>query len=330
MKYLVGVTDYVNPPFDVEAAAFPEAEFVNLGSEDEKEFSDDVLDRLDALVVWHAHIGPYTAERLAQAKIVVRYGVGFDGINVKSLDDKGIVFCNTPDYGTEEVADTACAMILNLQRKVSIYDFACREYKSGWQENVLPPLRRTNKQTLGVLGVGRIGTAVINRMRGFGYDIIGYDPYVPSGHDKAIGYKRFYKLNEFLTNCDVLTIHCPLNDETRGLIDDRFVSSMKPGAALVCTSRGPVIKDLDCLYESIQSGKLSAVALDVLPEEPPSFSAPLIKAWKAQEEWLRGRLIINPHSSYFSDDALYEMRFKAAETTRLCLVDGIIRNQIRA
>jgi phosphoglycerate dehydrogenase-like enzyme len=327
MKYKVGVTDYVEAPHDVEQEAFPEAVFVYLGFEDDTEFDSELLSELDAILVWHANIGKKTASNMKQGSIVVRYGVGFDNVDIKILTDARIPFCNTPDYGTEEVADTTCGMILNIQRKISAYDFASRTFGNGWQEHIRPPLRRTNKQTLGVVGVGRIGTAVINRIRGFGYRILGYDPYQPSGHEKAIGYIRSHSLQQLLTESDIVTVHCPLTNETQGMIDDDFIASMKKRAALVNTGRGQVIADFDCIEKHLRSGHLSAAAFDVLPLEPPPFDIPLIRAWKENEDWLVGRLIINPHTSYYSEDALYEMRYKAAETARLYLTKNIIRNQ---
>jgi len=328
MKYRIGITDYVQAPYNVEMEAFPDVEYIFLNSEDESDFDQSTLAGLDALIVWHAHVGECTAKALKKGSIVVRYGVGFDSIDIAALSKEGVPFCNTPDYGTEEVADTACGMILNMQRKIASYDFACRNYQSGWQEHVQPPLTRTNKQTLGVVGVGRIGTAVINRMKAFGYRIIGYDPYQPSGHEKAVGYERKQYLKNLLEESDVVTVHCPLNNETRGLINDEFIATMKSGSMLVNTGRGQVLLDLDCIEKHLRSGHLSAVSFDVLPQEPPSFDHPLISAWKNNEEWVVGRITINPHSSYYSEQALFEMRYKAAETIRIFFKEGLLRNQV--
>ncbi|NOY72907.1 MAG: C-terminal binding protein [Gammaproteobacteria bacterium] len=328
MKYRIGITDYVRPPYDVEGQAFADAEYIFLNSEDEREFDPMVLAGLDALITWHAQIGELTAKRLVKGKIVVRYGVGFDSIDIQALHAERIHFCNTPDYGTEEVADTASGMVLNIQRKINSYDLACRSYSSGWQEHVQPPIKRTNTQILGVVGVGRIGTALINRLRPFGYQILGYDPYQPSGHEKAIGYQRRYHLADLLAESDIISVHCPLNGETRGMMDDDFISMMKSGAALVNTGRGQVLSDFDCLEKHLRSGHLRAAAFDVLPAEPPPPNHPLIKAWKDNEPWIAGRLIINPHTSYFSEEALFEMRFKAAETTRMFFEEEVLRNQV--
>lgn len=330
MAYQVGVTDHVRPPYTIERDAFSDAEFVFLGATQEGLIEPSALQKLDALIVWHMPVTWITAQHLSRCRIVVRYGTGYEKVDIPSLDRAGIPFCNTPDYGTEEVADTACGMILDLQRRISSYDAVSRKFSGSWQENIQRPIRRTGTRTLGLIGVGRIGTAVINRMKAFGYRIIGFDPYQPSGHEKAVGYHRMSTLDELLSASDIVSIHCPLNDETRGLINSETLALMKRGASLVNTSRGAIILDLLCLAAALRSGALGSVALDVLPTEPPAADDPVITAWKNRESWLDGRLIINPHSAYYSEEALYEMRYKAAETVRLLLVEGKIRNRISA
>ena len=330
MAYQVGVSDHVRPPYTIEQDAFSDAQFVFLDADQEGLIEPSTLQELDALMVWHMPVSWITAQHLGRCRMVVRYGTGHENVHIPSLDRAGIPFCNTPDYGTEEVADTACGMILDLQRRISSYDSAARKFSGGWQENIQRPIRRTSSRTLGLIGVGRIGTAVLNRMKAFGFRVIGFDPYQPSGHEKAAGYRRVPTLDELLSASDIVSIHCPLNDETRGLINSATLALMKRGASLVNTSRGAIIADLQCLAAALRSGALGSVALDVLPTEPPPADDPLITAWQNRESWLDGRLIINPHTAYYSEEALYEMRYKAAETVRLLLVEGKIRNRITA
>ena len=326
-RWQVGITDHVVPPADIEAEAFPEADFHFLGDWRADASARAEWQRMDAMLVWHWVVDRDTVALLDRCRIVVRYGVGYDLVDVQALADRPIPFANTPDYGTEEVADAACGMILTVQRQLLAYDRAARTYGEGWQEHALTSQQRTNCQTLGVLGVGRIGTAVINRMKPFGYRILGYDPYVPSGHEKAVGYERTYSLDALLAESDLITVHCPLTEETRGMIDARFLGRMKDGAALVNTARGRILAGLDCLEEALRSGKLSYVFLDVLPDEPPT-AHPLLAAWRADEPWLAGRLLITPHVAYYSRQGWREMRYKAAETARMYLLDGVLRNRI--
>ncbi len=326
-RWVVGITDHIVPPADIEEAAFPEADFRFLPDWHTGQEARRAWQQADALLVWHWVVDGQTAGLLDRCRIVVRYGVGYDLVDVAALAARDIPFCNTPDYGTEEVADAACGMILAIQRQLLAYDRACRHYAEGWQENLLHPQHRTAKRTLGVVGVGRIGTAVVLRMKPFGYRILGYDPYKPSGHEKAVGYQRTESLEELLAEADIVTIHCPLTEETRGMIDAAFLGRMKPGSALVNTARGRILADLDCLHEALRGGRLAYAATDVLPDEPPE-DHPLLAAWREDTEWLRGRLLITPHVAYYSEQGWHEMRYKAAQTARMCLVDGRLRNRI--
>lgn len=325
--WVVGITDKVVPPADIEQEAFPEARFIFL--RDWRESAEAFADwrRVDALLVWHWKLRSDSVRLLERCRIAVRYGVGYDNVDVAALAGRDIPFANTPDYGTEEVADTACAMILAAQRKLIGYDRACRNFRTSWQDNVLNPLRRTSKQTLGIIGVGRIGTAVINRMKAFGWRIVGFDPYQPSGHEKAVGYIRMNSLAELLGEADIVSCHCPLTPETRGMIDRTFLARLKPAAAIVNTARGGLLDSLDCLEEALRSGRLAAAFLDVLPEEPPG-DHPLYQAWRGDADWLRGRFVVNPHTAFYSEEAWYEMRYKAAETIRRYLLEGRVRNRI--
>lgn len=326
-EWVVGITDHVMPPADIEQLGFSEAHFVFLGDFREENRWKNDWRRVDALLVWHWHVDRETVDLLDRCRIVVRYGVGFDAIDPVALASRNIPLCNTPDYGTEEVADTACAMILALQRKLVVYDRIARHFDTGWQENVLHPHHRTSTCTVGLIGVGRIGTAVVNRLKPFGYKIIGYDPYLPSGHEKAVGYQRVHHMGELLERSDIVSLHCPLNHETAGMVDAGFIARMQPGSSLVNTARGGILDNLDIIEAALREGHLAAAAFDVLPDEPPHDHA-LIKAWRDDLDWLNGRLIINPHTAYFSEEGWYEMRYKAAETAKIYLIEGRLRNHI--
>jgi lactate dehydrogenase-like 2-hydroxyacid dehydrogenase len=295
----VYITDFVQNP-DVELAI--------LGDALVAELSDDVA----VLLVWHERIDDTYVERLPALRGVVRYGVGYDTLDLACLHRRGIVACNTPDYGTEEVADTALAMILNIARGVSRYDVLCRQLRgSSWQENTLPSVRRTSDVSLGVIGAGRIGGSVILRANALRFRTSFYDPYKERGYEKLLGARRVASLEELLAESDIVSMHAPLSAETTGMVDERFLSAMKPGASLVNTARGAIVKDLEIFHEPLRSGRLNCVALDVLPHEPP-LQTPLLSAWKAREEWLDGRLVINPHTAFYSSAAFRDMREKAA------------------
>ena len=327
-RWVVGVTDHMMPPLDLEAAALgPEFELDFLDARREEELDPVRLERLDALLVWSVPVTARSIPHLTRCRLVVRFGVGYDKVDVAALSTAGIPFANNPDYGTEEVADHALALILSLQRRLWEHDSRARSYTTRWQTNTLSPLRRSSAATVGVVGVGRIGTALGNRLKPFGYRILGHDPHQPAGHEKAVGYTRVRHLDELLAQADIVTLHCPANSETRGMIDAARLERFKPGAILVNTARGDLLDGLDGLEAALRSGRLAAAGLDVLPAEPPA-AHPLLDAWRAREEWLAGRLVVTPHNAFHSDEAGVEMRRNAAETVRLFLEEGVLRNRI--
>jgi D-3-phosphoglycerate dehydrogenase len=327
-RWVVGVTDHMMGPPTLEAEVLEGiAEIDFFDNRREEGLDPERLARLDALLVWATPLTRRSIPHLKRCRGVVRYGVGYDKIDVAALTEAGIPFANNPDYGTEEVADHALGLILSLQRRLWEHDARARTYTTSWQNNTLTPLLRGAGATVGVVGVGRIGTAVVNRLKPFGYRILGYDPHQPPGHEKAIGYRRVRHLDELLAESDIVTFHCPANAETRGLLDADRLARFKPGAILVNTARGELLAGYDALEAALRSGRLAAAGLDVLPTEPPQ-PHPLLDAWRAREDWLTGRLVITPHNAFHSDAAGIEMRRNAAETVRLLLEDGVLRNRI--
>jgi D-3-phosphoglycerate dehydrogenase len=327
--FLVGVTDHPAPSLDIEQAVLgPKIRLVRFDAKHEDELDPARLAELDGLLAWNLNLTARTAAHLGRCRIVTRFGVGYDKIDVAAFEQVGIPVSNNPDYGTEEVADSAVALILSLQRRIPQHDDRARAYRDSWQSNVLAPLPRSRNTTIGVIGVGRIGTAVINRLKPFGHTLLGYDPYQPSGHEKAIGYQRVDQLEQLLAAADIITLHCPLTPETRGLINAASLEKLKPGAILVNTARGKLVDSLDSIEAALRSGRLASAGLDVLPDEPPRPHS-LLDAWRQRAPWLDGRLVITPHVAFFADQAWIEQRSKAAETVRIGLLEGRIRNRVR-
>ena len=184
-----------------------------------------------------------------------------------------------------------------------------------------PLLRRLSVQTFGVVGLGRIGTAAALRAKALGFRVVFYDPYLPNGTDLAIGVGRAPTLPELLRQADVLSIHAPLTRHTRGLIGRAELELLPRGAVVVNTARGPIL-DLDALGPLIRSGQIAGAGLDVVPVEPPVEPVPeLLRAYRAREPWLEGRLIVTPHSAYWTPEAARDIRVKSAETMRAALTD---------
>jgi lactate dehydrogenase-like 2-hydroxyacid dehydrogenase len=284
----------------------------------------------DGIVVSRIPIDANVVPHLKRARIVVRNGVGFDIVDLKACGDAGIAVCNVPDYGTTEVADSAIAMMLAFARGIGVYDAALRaDLKTGWSHLHNVTTRRLRGACFGVIGLGRIGTAAALRARAFGMQVAFYDPLLPNGAELSFGFTRTRTLAELLGIADVISIHTPLTTETRGLISAAAVAAMKPGAHLICNARGPIC-DTAALLEGLRSGKLAAVGLDVLPKEPATPDDPLVAAWQANEPWIRGRVLLNPHVGFYSPDAFVDLRRKAIETAYDYLRDGKLANCVNA
>ncbi|HYD69813.1 C-terminal binding protein [Azospirillum sp.] len=265
---------------------------------------------------------------MERARVVVRAGVGYDNVDLELAGQLGIAVCNVPDYGTTDVADHALAMLLTLTRGTAMYDEALRrDPVAGWRFDGPPLMRRLRGQVFGVVGLGRIGLAAALRARAFGMDIAFYDPYLPTGAELALGFRRVPRLADLMAGSDVVSVHTPLTPETRGLIGEAALAAAKPGLILINTARGPVV-DLDALHAALASGRVAGAALDVLPVEPLArdLDHPLIAAWRGQESWIAGRLLISPHSAFYSPASIHDLRRKSAEVLAAALGEGRLVN----
>ncbi|CAH1654634.1 MULTISPECIES: C-terminal binding protein [unclassified Chelatococcus] len=265
--------------------------------------------------------------QMERAKIVVQAGVGFNHIDIEACAARGIPVCNTPDYGTMEVADHAIALMLSLIRGVTAYNNRLMTRDDAWStlSLPLPPVRRLAGQMLGIVGLGRIGTATALRARAFNMDVAFFDPGVPAGQELALGLRRVDHLEDLLGMADVVSLHCPLTTQTERLIDDRAIARMRPGSVLINTARGGIV-DLDAVERGLRSDRLCAAALDVLPREPLDRRHPLIAAWTAAEPWLEGRLILTPHAAFYTPESLADMRRLAMVAAVDFLREGRLRS----
>jgi len=261
-----------------------------------------------------------------RCQIVVRSSTGYDNIDLAGWSARGVPVCNVPDYGVSEVADHAIALMLSLTRgTVAYHDALLRQGAPGWRLDVAPLVRRLRGGVFGVVGLGRIGLAAANRAAGFGMEIVFYDPYVATGFELAVGFRRVNRLSELLAISDVVSLHTPLTHETERMIDAAALAAAKPGLVLVNTARGRVV-DLDALYAAIKRGQVGGAALDVLPQEPFDQTHPLIAAWLAQEPWIKGRLSLTPHAAFYSAASMLDMRLKALEVLLTYLREGRLMN----
>lgn len=325
---MIYITDYIENP-DLEASVVGQ----HLCS-----FSDREVDykKITILLVWHFTVNENSLKKFPNVKAIVRYGVGFDNIDLEYCRENFIKVFNNPDYGVDEVSDTALSMIMSLSRCIESYNIKSRELvlfpnkAKPWQENTDNRAKRLKALALGLIGVGRIGSSVAIKMKSIVGEIHFFDPEVVSGYEKVLGATRHYSLKDLLATSDIVTIHSPLSSSTRELINEDFIESMKDGSILINTARGGILKSHDCLYQGLISGKLSGVGLDVVPQEPPLFKDhdDFLSAWIKNDERFRGRIIINPHTAYYSEDSYQEMRIKAATSALNALKDKQTSNRI--
>jgi lactate dehydrogenase-like 2-hydroxyacid dehydrogenase len=328
MSWTVVVPDRLNPPADVEQAVFGElASVVTLGAKTESELIGKIEDA-DAILAWHdLRWSSDVLATLRRCKVLVRVGVGFDNVDLDAAAARAIVVCNVPDYGTHDVADHAMALLLALARGLPGHDRAVRAGPQDWRWGVTPTFRLTDK-TLGLVGLGRIGTATAVRAKAFGMRVVFYDPYRPAGWDKAIGIERVHSLADLAAESDVVSLHVPLTSETRNMISTPFFRAAKHGMSLVNTARGPVV-DWAAFSAAFRDGVVASAGFDVLPDEPLDRNDPLLAAWIANDSAVRDRLVITPHAAFYSLEAMAEMRRKAAEEALRVLRGEAAFNRVR-
>lgn len=272
----------------------------------------DAVSEMDVVSLWHhLTVDAATLERLSRARALVRVGVGFDNVDLEAAGRLGIPVVNIPDYGTNDVADHALALLLALSRGLQRYETELRrDMRIGWDPAVGGALRRLTGRRLGLVGFGRIGAAVAHRARAFGMQVSFFDPYLPAGIEKAWQVTRAGSLDLLLRNSDIVSLHTPSTAETRGMINARTLSSMPAGAILINTARGDLV-EIEAVAESLRAGRLGAFGTDVLPQEPPEATG-LFAAYSADEDWLRGRLVLTPHAAIQAEECMLEIRRKAA------------------
>lgn len=260
-------------------------------------------------------------DRSPRLRLVLRHGIGFDNIDIEYAGRLGIIVCNVPNYGVEEVADTAMAHILALFRQTTYMHTAVLEGKqlNGYEDycTTAKSARRVRGKILGLIGLGKTGIAVALRARVFGFHVIFYDPYTSHGLDKAIGgLERYSSVGDLISKSDCVSLHCMLTKETKHMINANMFKLFKRGSFLVNVSRGTLVEE-DALAKALKEGRLGGAALDVHEHEPFSYhESPLKEA---------PNLICTPHIAWYSKESYMELRSSAIQTMKLALnsVQGV-------
>ena len=260
-----------------------------------------------------AHQLPAAAiAKLTRCRVIQQGGVGYGHVDLAAAAARGIPVLNTPDYGTTEVADHAVALALNLLRGVQAYDRRLRRSNDSWDARQLKVVRRLGGVRVGIIGLGRIGTAAALRFQAFGMKVGFYDPYLPVGAQLSFGFERFNTLEALLRRSDLLSVHALLSAETRHMLDAKRLALLPEGAVLVNTARGGIV-DWSALHDLLKSGHLGAAGIDVFEQEPLDRRDPLIAAWAAGEPWLDERLVLTPHCAFYSTASIRDIRRLSAQ-----------------
>jgi lactate dehydrogenase-like 2-hydroxyacid dehydrogenase len=317
MKYLVIIPDRIKSNADIEKKVLNNSDVELFGAVESKQIPDSIWEKCNAVLAWHEI--QYDRELLSKmknCKVIVRVGVGYDNVDLKAAEDFGIMVCNVPDYGTDDVADHAMGLMLSLCRGLFIYNDSAKNGIWKWEPG--NDLRRIKGSTLGIIGLGRIGTAVALRAKSFGLNVRFYDPYKPYGYEKAFSIERDESLFDLAKNSNIISVHTPLTNETKMMINKRFFASCNKNTIFINTARGQIV-NLDDLYEAMIDDQVLFAGMDVLPVEPADQNHPLIKEWLTNNGIIKNRIIITPHSAFYNQDSYVEMRRKAAEEVKRVL-----------
>jgi D-3-phosphoglycerate dehydrogenase len=302
-QYKVVITDFGEPDYTLEseviAASGLDIELVRLNARTPEELIPAVVDA-DALIVQWVKITRQVIEQLNHCKVISRYGIGVDMVDLAAATERGIPVCNVPDYCIEEVSTHTMAFVLALNRHLLAQHIHIRSGKWGGAPGGAPS--RLSGQVMGVVGLGRIGREVARKARGLGLRVLGHDPYLKPETVTALGIEPV-SLEDLLRASDYVSLHCPLTAETRHLIGPAQLALMKPSAYLVNMARGPIV-DQGALYQALASGAIKGAALDVLEQEPPAPDEPLLKL---------DNVIFTPHAASWTLEAVVQLR---RETTQ--------------
>jgi D-3-phosphoglycerate dehydrogenase / 2-oxoglutarate reductase len=312
---LVGVSDSVfpnlNPTREVLSKIGAE---VQLAAEPTPETILRIAMNADALLVTYAKITADMIRQMTRCRIISRFGIGVDNVDLAAATSAGIVVTKVPDYCIDEVSDHTLALLLALVRKIPSSN--ARVHAGRWEMKAVVPIHRLRGTVLGLVGFGRIPRLVAPKAQSFGIRVVAHDPFVPQ-EIFSRGSVEHVEFGELLKISDYVSIHSPLVPETQNLFSDDVFRQMKRGAYLVNTARGPIV-DEAALARALDAGYLAGAALDVLPQEPPSGS-PLFG---------RDNVIITPHTSFYSEESLVDLQIRAAEEVARVLTGQAPRNAV--
>jgi D-3-phosphoglycerate dehydrogenase / 2-oxoglutarate reductase len=313
---LVAVTDSVFPNLDPARAVLAKigAE-LRLAKDPTPESILEIARDADAVLATFAKLTADTIRQLTRCRVIARFGIGVDNVDIPAATSAGIVVTRVPDYCLDEVSDHTMALLLALVRKIPASN--ARTHAGRWEMRAVVPIHRLRGTVLGLVAFGQIPQLVAPKAQAFGIRVVAYDPYVSKQVADRAGVELM-EFDELLKISDYISIHTPLLPNTHHLFNADVLRRMKPSAYLINTARGPII-DEAALANALDQRHLAGAALDVMEQEPPSGS-PLLG--------LRDNVIVTPHTSFYSEESLIDLQTKAAEEVVRVLSGQAPRNPV--
>src|ERR1700691_6487144 len=298
---IVAVTDSVFPNLDPARAVLAKigAE-IRLAKEPKPDAILEVARDADAVLTTYAKVTAEMIPQLTRCRIIGRFGIGVDNVDIPAATNAGIVVTRVPDYCLDEVSDHTMALLLAMVRKIPSSN--TRTQSGRWEIRAVLPIHRLRGTVLGLVAFGQIPQLVAPKAQAFGIRVVTHDPYVSREVAERAGVERV-EFDELLKISDYISIHTPLLPATHHLFNADVFRRMKPSAYLINTARGPII-DESALAAALEQGHLAGAALDVMEQEPPSGSRLLGH---------RENVIVTPHTSYYCEESLVDLQTKAAE-----------------
>lgn len=301
-KYKIVVSDHEFDSLEIEKEESKRinAELIDASNKKEEEVVE-LISNADGILNMYYPISRQLMCHMKKCKIISRYGIGIDNIDISAATELGIMVTNVPSYCIDEVADHTLALLLCLVRKICLLDASVR--LGVWDFKISQPIFRLKDKNLGLVGFGKIGQAVSRRARAFGLKVLVYDPYVKEEFVRELQCERV-TFEHLLSYSDFISIHCPLNEETRKMFSYEEFKKMKRRAFLINTSRGGIV-DTEALYKALKEKSIAGAGVDVIEGVPPmAKELPLLHL---------DNLIITPHSAWYSEESMKELRKSAVQ-----------------
>ena len=314
-RKLVAVTDSVFPNLDPAREVLSKiGADLHLAPEPKPEAILQVARDADAVLTTYAKVTADMIPQMSRCRIIGRFGIGVDNVDIPTATKSGIVVTRVPDYCLDEVSDHTMALLLSIVRKIPFIN--SRTQSGTWEMKAVVPIHRLRGTVLGLVAFGQIPQLVAPKARAFGMRVVTYDPYVPQEVLSRADVERV-EFDELVKISDYISIHTPLMPETHHLFNADVFKRMKGGAYLINTARGPIV-DEAALAQALDRKEIAGAALDVMEKEPPGRS-PLFG---------RDNVIITPHTSFYSEESLVDLQTKAAEEVVRVLSGQAPRNPV--